>query len=50
MRIARMAIMGLILAAATSHAFTQTPVPPKPEGPTFEVVSVKPNVSSGPGP
>ena len=46
MRIARMAIVGLMLAAATSHAFTQAPVQPKPEAPTFEVVSVKPNVSS----
>jgi uncharacterized protein (TIGR03435 family) len=46
MRIARMAIVGLMLAAATSHVFTQAPVQPKPEGPTFEVVSVKPNVSS----
>jgi len=43
MRIARVAVLPLLLAALTSRAFTQTPAPPA--GPTFDVVSIKLNTS-----
>ena len=43
MRIVRLAVLPLLLAALTSRAFTQAPAPPA--GPTFDVVSIKLNTS-----
>ena len=45
MRIARMPVLPLLMAAVTSHVFTQTPAPPTPAGPTFDVVSIKRNTT-----
>jgi uncharacterized protein (TIGR03435 family) len=45
MRIARLAVLVMLLAAATSTVFTQAPPQSSPAGPTFEVVSIKRNVT-----
>jgi uncharacterized protein (TIGR03435 family) len=45
MRIARLAVLVLSVAAATSTVFTQASPQSSPAGPTFEVVSIKPNVT-----
>jgi hypothetical protein len=42
--------MGLLLTAATSHVFTQTPSQsPAPTGLTFDVVSIKRNTTNALG-
>src|SRR5213592_3375926 len=48
MRIGRMAVVPLLLAAATSHVHTQAPAQSAPAGPTFDVVSIKRNMSGTP--
>jgi uncharacterized protein (TIGR03435 family) len=50
MRIARLAALVLLIAAATSNVLTQAPSSPLARaGPTFEVVSITPNTTSALG-
>ena len=42
---ARLAVLPLLLAASTSHVFTQDPAPPAAAGPRFDVVSIKRNTT-----
>ena len=45
MPIGMMAVLPLLLAALTSHIFSQAPAPSTPAGPTFDVVSIKRNTT-----
>lgn len=46
MRIAIIMALPLLLAGATTDVLSQTPAPATPEGPTFDVVSIKANTST----